>query len=549
MNPEEILEALAAESIDIADLTVEQLQELRTHLRAGLQEMRGELDEAEDRAAHLEQMQAHRTLYDAVAAQLATATEQAETLEQTADALASFDDTPEEESTEETEEEEPADESMEEEEEPARTASLSELARRRSRRSGTSTEVRDEVEPLNPIEALPGLNSFSVGHRFESALAVASAMADRYGQIAPKPGQKVDYARFAVGRSRQEHRFNLTDSAEENHRTLRELNEILRETDNARVASGGPCAPAEVMYDFYRIDTRSGVLTLPTVGLPRGRVQLPTSPSIQDVLGQTGIATEWTIENDTDPSDPATKPCITVTCPEFGTFQVSAWVTCRQYGNFGARFYPENVANFDSLTLVAHDHDVSAALIADVVALATAHVVGGNGGGAWTEFTDALSFESTWYRSKYRMDPSARLEVLAPLWVRAAVAQDIINRNSTVSFANALQQVDAWLAAANLSVQWLYNWQNIEDSGIWPADADFVLFAPGTFLRADAGTLDLGVVRDSTLNSTNDYQNFVETFEGIVMPGHEALSITGVPTCPTGNAAGYRVDELVCAAS
>lgn len=35
-----------------------------------------------------------------------------------------------------------------------------------------------------------------------------------------------------------------------------------------------------------------------------------------------------------------------------------------------------------------------------------------------------------------------------------------------------------------------------------------------TFIHLDGGTLDLGVVRDSTLNATNDFQVFGEVFEG-----------------------------------
>jgi hypothetical protein len=45
-------------------------------------------------------------------------------------------------------------------------------------------------------------------------------------------------------------------------------------------------------------------------------------------------------------------------------------------------------------------------------------------------------------------------------------------------------------------------------------------------LFLDGGTLDLGIIRDSTLVGTNDYKMFVETFEGIAMVGVEALAVT-----------------------
>ena len=52
------------------------------------------------------------------------------------------------------------------------------------------------------------------------------------------------------------------------------------------------------------------------------------------------------------------------------------------------------------------------------------------------------------------------------------------------------------------------------------------LFAEGSFLFLDGGTLDLGIVRDSTLVGTNDYKMFVETFEGVAFVGVESLQIT-----------------------
>ena len=45
------------------------------------------------------------------------------------------------------------------------------------------------------------------------------------------------------------------------------------------------------------------------------------------------------------------------------------------------------------------------------------------------------------------------------------------------------------------------------------------VFVEGSVQRLDAGRLDLGVVRDSTLDATNDYETFVEVFETVVSRG------------------------------
>jgi hypothetical protein len=71
----------------------------------------------------------------------------------------------------------------------------------------------------------------------------------------------------------------------------------------------------------------------------------------------------------------------------------------------------------------------------------------------------------------------------------------------------------------------------------FPATMDWSLSIEGSFLFLDGGSLDLGIVRDSTLVRTNDYQTFAETFESAVRVGGEALWVTS-PVEITGRFAG-----------
>ena len=78
----------------------------------------------------------------------------------------------------------------------------------------------------------------------------------------------------------------------------------------------------------------------------------------------------------------------------------------------------------------------------------------------------------------------------------------------------------------------------------WPnesSDGSFVLgwllFVSGTFQFLDGGRLDLGVVRDSILDATNDYETFVEPFEGIAFRGVEVYQVQST-ILPTGGSAG-----------
>jgi hypothetical protein len=62
-----------------------------------------------------------------------------------------------------------------------------------------------------------------------------------------------------------------------------------------------------------------------------------------------------------------------------------------------------------------------------------------------------------------------------------------------------------------------------------PAEPPLISAAQGTFLYLDGGTLDLGLIRDSTLNATNNFEIFAETFENIARIDGRPLTITTAP--------------------
>jgi hypothetical protein len=72
---------------------------------------------------------------------------------------------------------------------------------------------------------------------------------------------------------------------------------------------------------------------------------------------------------------------------------------------------------------------------------------------------------------------------------------------------------------------------------VYPAQIDSLLFVTGTKLFLDGGNLDLGLVRDSTLNARNRYRQFSETFEGVADRGIENLRLV-LSVLPTGAATG-----------
>jgi hypothetical protein len=67
----------------------------------------------------------------------------------------------------------------------------------------------------------------------------------------------------------------------------------------------------------------------------------------------------------------------------------------------------------------------------------------------------------------------------------------------------------------------------------FPPTVVWYLFPEGSFLYLDGGTLELGIVRDSVLNKTNDFQIFGETFESVAYVGVESLAVVST-VCDNG---------------
>jgi hypothetical protein len=125
------------------------------------------------------------------------------------------------------------------------------------------------------------------------------------------------------------------------------------------------------------------------------------------------------------------------------------------------------------------------------------------------------------------------LTAIVPDWIFDAMASDLaISMPGDNTLGVTKSEIEGYLALSNVNLvaspdlnyygaqagsAALTEWK---DSFVW------YLFSEGTFLFLDGGTLDLGIIRDSSLVGTNDYKMFVETFEGIAKVGIESLAIT-----------------------
>jgi len=103
-------------------------------------------------------------------------------------------------------------------------------------------------------------------------------------------------------------------------------------------------------------------------------------------------------------------------------------------------------------------------------------------------------------------------------------------------------QIAAWFDCRNLRVQFVDDFQvrGASQPGAataitsYPAVVNGLLYAAGTVARGNGMTLDLGVVRDSTLNAENDFTAaWMEECHLIAQFGHQVRNYR-MNTCPDG---------------
>jgi hypothetical protein len=302
----------------------------------------------------------------------------------------------------------------------------------------------------------------------------------------------------------------------------------------ALVASGGHAAPFEVKYDIYSIgstNVRPLRDALPRFQADRGGIRFVTPPSFAAGTYANAVGV-WTATNDsaTTPS-PATKTSLTVSAAAENTKSTDAVTLQLQFGNLMTRAYPELIARHNELALVQHAREAEQNLLSQLTNGSTA-VTTTNLIGFGRDFLVQIRRAAVAYRNRHRIDPNTQLQAFIPEWVYDAMAADLtlaMPGDGTLSVSKS--EIDGYLSHSNVTLvsspdMTVFGSQSAAALLEFPDEFDWYLFAEGTFLFLDGGTLDLGIIRDSTLVGTNDYKMFIETFEAVAKVGIESLKIT-----------------------
>jgi hypothetical protein len=123
--------------------------------------------------------------------------------------------------------------------------------------------------------------------------------------------------------------------------------------------------------------------------------------------------------------------------------------------------------------------------------------------------------------------------------------------------ATADAKIDTFFAAHNLAPVWAlegrtgagqdFASQAAGPAKAWPSVVEAHMFHPSAHFLMTLPELNLGTeIRDSTLNSTNDVQAWLETFEGTGFNGYWSSRIR-INVCVTGEAAALV--DVACTGS
>jgi hypothetical protein len=375
------------------------------------------------------------------------------------------------------------------------------------------------------ITAGADIPGYTAGSSLDNMNVVAEAMAKRlHGLRRVNGGDGEQHIVASVTTSFPESR-TLTQDAESNWNKIQAVT-----GPEALVASGGHSTPFAVKYDIFGMGTTGRPVrdALPRFQADRGGIRFITPPKLADYGDAVGL---WTAANDAagTPS-PSSKTSLTITAASENTVATDAVTLQLQFGNLMTRAYPELIARHNELGLIQHAREAEQYLLTQIGAASTA-VTTTSLIGFGRDFLVQIGRAAAAYRSRHRLEADAPLRAIVPAWVKDAMAADFALNMPGDSMLNAYGEIDGYVASrnVNLTVSLDATVSSAQSTGALNEFADsfvWYLFAEGSFLFLDGGTLDLGIIRDSSLVGTNDYKMFVETFEGIAFIGVEALKIT-----------------------
>jgi hypothetical protein len=328
-------------------------------------------------------------------------------------------------------------------------------------------------------------------------------------------------------------------------------------------ASGGICGPVGVDYNVAGISVADRPVkgAMAQFGATRGGLRYILPHTLAQVTAD-GPAALWTAANDANPVSPALKPHATFLCQNVQESTVDAVTSIAQFGNFQSRYFPEQIAQYLEEVDAVHARLAEATLQAAMITGSTTAFGETILLGAARDVLAIVDRAAAAMRYRHRMDPDAPLRFVYPDWLDYVIRVDLARQLPGDSGSGAERlavtdaQIDNFFAVRQINTTRTMDAPTgqsgqgfgVQGAGLllpWSQDVITWLYPEGSWMFLDGGELNLGMIRDSTLNATNNFQMFSETFEKAIFRGHESISLQ-FDICPNGQTASTVDTSSLC---
>jgi hypothetical protein len=438
----------------------------------------------------------------------------------------------------------PAEEDEEVEEDPApkskQVASVRRPAASRAARRAPKAEAPAR-QSLNLVAAadVPG---YPTGHKFETLSDAGKAIMSRLRALPTTGKQTVRTGALVF-------QMPKTEFSQENYRG-RDSEMLLDAANEHRlsggnlIAAGGWGAPSDTILDFCRVESTQGLLDLPEVTLTRPGVNYTRGPVFADVFNsETGF---WDMDEATAEAGTELKTSYRPEVPDFIERRLDAVGVMMEAGLLLRAGWPELVDRYAELGLVAHQHKLARKQLEEIRAYTGAAVDVPNGFGNALDLINVLEVVATGERERNVMALDETLEVLLPHWVKQVIRVDLSNRTGVDLIDVNDARINAFFAARNLRIQWLYDYQNLTVGAgnivtAYPTSVEAIMYPAGTYVRGVSDVITLDTIYDSVNLKRNDYVAFfIEQGITVTNPCHDGRRIT-VPLEITGRTAAADI--------
>lgn len=403
------------------------------------------------------------------------------------------------------------------------------------------------------ITAGADLRGIRPGQRFESMRSIAEAMSERHRYLGKgEADDRVPVAHFelAIPEAR---RLTSDMSWRETLRAIGVAEPVVAaatgQAYNAQgiQAAGGLCAPTAGYYEQMVVAEAMRPVrdALANFGADRGGIRFNPPPHLADITS--GVAVQTAAQ---DAAGTPSKGCFHIGCNSIQEVVIDAIYSCLEFGNFGARTFPEAVEAWTRLALALHARVAETHLLDGIAAASTAVTSAGLVGGA-REVVARLGQAGAVMRNNNRTDPELRIRALLPAWVLDLCQSDNARTfTDNPGFIGASDdEIIGWLRSRGIEPSFYVDTKTgggqqiaLEAGGVlneYPSTALVYMFFEGSFLHLDGGVLDLGIVRDTTTNAANNFRVFSETFENVAFVGPQSLEVA-LTLCPDGSVGATR---------